>query len=134
MNTRSFTNFPYPQYLPLDPNDENSPKFLSLTSDGYKAAGVTALTKYRFDPDNTQKGFSMSAEYRMHCNFDACTDGLTFVMHQDPRGINAVGMTSGGLGVYNAELPGQGGSGVAIRPSVVVELDRCKSTRNHDET
>jgi len=128
LNTRTYnTYFPYPQYLPLDPTDPDSPKFLRLTSDGYKMAGVSAFTKYRFDPDNTEKGFSMMAEYRMQCNQEdpkkSCTDGLAFVMHQDHRGAEAVGWTSKHMGVYDDDRYRKG-EGDAIRPSLIVELDR----------
>ena len=46
-------------------------------------------------------------------------DGMTFVMHQDPRGASALGDAGGGIGY--------GGGTAKITPSIVVEMDTYKN-------
>ena len=95
---------------PTDPSN----CYLRLGDDG--ATRDTAASAFIAYSLNTARTFSTSFEYRM---FGSGTpaDGITFTMHQDSRGVNAIGSTGGFLGVYSTN---------AIQNALVIELDTCK--------
>jgi hypothetical protein len=63
---------------------------------------------------NSDFAFSMSIGYRVYGKSAGTADGMVFVMHQDPRGVKALGNAGGDLGVYGSKK---------IKPALVIEWD-----------
>ena len=105
----------YPQYVPL-PHDP-SLCFLRLAQDLNLTVGATAFANFSFATDNTEYLFSMNASYRIFGSQAGAADGLAFVIHQDHRGVAAIGGQGGHLGIY---------AGTPVAPALVIELDTCK--------
>jgi Bacterial lectin len=96
-----------------------------LTTDDYGAGfdnPKAAMLPYRFSTTNPGKSFSTRIGYRIYGPLRGSADGMTFVLHQDPRGITAQGLGGGNMGVYNQYVSG----GAGIKPALVIEFDTCK--------
>ena len=128
--------FDYDEGIPCDlgltfnPPDADYPQmveigdglcYLRMTPDSGPFYSASAFTTHNFEPANTGRSFSMSLGYRIYGTENGSADGMTFVMHQDPRGVNALGGPGGWLGAYT----GHGGQG--IYPALIIEFDTCKS-------
>ena len=114
--------------LTFNPSDKEYPQMLEIedglcalrmTPDAGASMAATAFTTHTFEETNARKSFSMSLGYRIYGKNAGSADGLAFVMHQDARGIHALGKAGGYLGVY-------GGSKEIIRNALVIEFDTCK--------
>lgn len=129
-----FTNFhitsttgilPFPSF-PQDPTTGISFLRLSIDQDYDHQQPVTTggiyAVGFDFDDEtNPNMHFSTTFGYRMHharpTDARPVADGMTFFIHQDPRGGDVVGGTGGFLGIYEND---------GIAPAIVVELDSCK--------
>jgi len=104
---------PFPKYLGL-PDDDRC--YLRLTEAvPLSGLGSCAFKPFAF-PSATNYNFSVQFSYRLFGGFG---DGMTFVLHQDAHGVNALGQAGGNMGVH---APSSG----SITPALVVELDTCK--------
>lgn len=71
---------------------------------------------------STQFEFRASAGYGVDCCGDAPgADGLTFIIHQDPRGDRAIGAGGGTMGYVGGTVGGQ--NPLMVQRSLVIELD-----------
>lgn len=112
---RSPSNYTFPAFLPLDPDEPDSLCFLRLTDDEFGPAAVSAWLPINFDETNTGLEFSMSIGYRIYGEAEGSADGMAFLMHQDANGLEALGFDGGGIGYMD------------ITRALVVEWDTCKS-------
>ena len=118
---RSPPDHAFPQIIPIDPTDPDSRCFLRMTQDVAEGVATSAFVPFTFSdvgdlPPGQQPGdFRMSIGYRVFGSDAGSADGMVFVMHQDPRGANALGNDGGELGVY--------GSDNGIRNALVIEWD-----------
>eukprot|EP00977_Amphora_coffeiformis_P014524 scaffold4079_cov167-Amphora_coffeaeformis.AAC.20 len=110
----------FPSYVQYD-SDLNS-CFLRMTPDGVAPRAASAFLNFAFDPDNTDKVFSMNIGYRIFGEDAGSADGMAFVMHQDPRGVYAIGEPGGAIGVYATEYDREGAT-PPIAPAIVIEWD-----------
>ena len=108
----------FPSYVPYDNEIENC--FLRVTPDGVAPRAASALLNFVFDEENTNKTFSVNIGYRIFGEEVGSADGMAFVMHQDPRGVYAVGEPSGAIGVYGSEY-NRFGAAAGISPALVIE-------------
>jgi len=109
-------NEAYPQMLR---NENNNLCTLRMTPDAGAHMAASAFTTHEFESTNTGLVFEMSLGYRIYGPNAGSADGVAFVMHQDPRGVNALGAGGGFMGVY-------GSGSTAIHPALVIEMDTCK--------
>jgi len=95
------------------------PDRVRLTDDAVNQAG-SAYTTSTFR--NTEYyPFETFFEYEIIAEQDEVpADGIAFVIHDDPNGVNALGSGGGGLGIYNG-YPRSGPGGV--RNALIVEID-----------
>lgn len=112
--------YPYPAFELLDEQDPENMCFLRMTADDTFRAGTGAFLPFSFSPENTdcEYGFSMSIGYRIYGELSGSADGMVFVMHQDPRGLSAIGGFGGALGVHEPD---------PILNSLMIEWDTSKS-------
>merc|ERR1711988_857347 len=101
----------YPSYLDSDKCA------LRLTKDGQKSSIASAYLPLSIADDDFT--FSTHIEYRIYGSQSGTADGMAFVMHQDPRGPDALGHGGGSLGVYTTEDSIQD----RVKPSLVIEMD-----------
>jgi hypothetical protein len=104
----------YPQMID---NGDNTCT-LRMTPDSGPYVAASAFTTHTFEPSNTMRAFSMSLGYRIYGDSYGSADGIAFVMHQDERGVNALGGPGGYMGVYHGH-----GSEKGIYPALVIEFD-----------
>ena len=108
----------YPKLLPHDEDSASKNEcFLRLTPDEANPRATSAFMNFTFASGNVDKVFSTTAGYKVYGVNEDAGDGMTFVVHQDPRGLNALGGSGGSMGVYqryNVE---------GIKPALVVEWD-----------
>ncbi|CAB9525406.1 expressed unknown protein [Seminavis robusta] len=117
------SDWSYPQILPLDPADPTSLCFLRMSEDSSENAGAsTAFLDLVFEEDNVNRIFSMTIGYRIYGPEATTGDGMAFVIHQDPRGKDALGGGGGGLAVYSSSIDGNFLED-GIRPALVIEFD-----------
>ena len=99
--------------------------FLRLTD----AVGGQVGSAFFSQPPTPQvdiSNFSTSFTFRLHDpqTPDAWADGMTFVIHNDLRGPNALGPAGGGLGYGpDTNTGGDCRAGISIRNSVAIKLD-----------
>ena len=96
---------------------------IRLTPDEPYSEGIAYNTS-RLDLNNT---FEIEFEIYLGNKNDLGADGITFVMHNDPRGFEASGSYGEGMGYGNM---GRGGSWIA--PSVAVEFDTYQNFTQND--
>ena len=96
---------------------------IRLTADEPYSEGIAYNTS-RLDLNNT---FEIEFEIYLGDKDDLGADGITFVMHNDPRGFEAYGSFGEGMGYGNM---GRGGSWIA--PSVAVEFDTYQNFNQND--
>ena len=104
---------------PHQPRDTKFPDRIRLTGDVPNQAG-SAYTTSTFR--NTEYfPFETFFEYEIIPGQDeAVADGIAFVIHYDPVGVDALSSVGGGLGVYNGD-PESGPGG--IRNALIIEID-----------
>jgi Bacterial lectin len=89
--------------------------YLEMTTDTAISRGSTAFFPITF-LDGTYN-FVVQFSYRIYGPGAAIGDGLTWLIHQDNRGVQAQGGSGGFLGVYGPNI---------IQNALVVELDTCE--------
>lgn len=109
--------FPYPQLIPFNTSDPESQCFIRMTPDTASPFASSAFLPFQFEESNPDKSFSMTIGYRMFGSAAGAGDGMAFVMHQDTRGVNALGGAGSSLGVYSPN---------PIFPALIIEWDTCK--------
>merc|ERR1712070_80674 len=98
---------------------------MGLTKDGQKSSIASAYLPLSIaDNDFT---FSTHIEYRIYGSQRGSADGMAFVMHQDPRGPDALGHGGGHLGVYTTADSMQD----RVKPSLVIEMDSYYNGHHH---
>jgi hypothetical protein len=110
--------------------DDDAAPVVRLTDAVNSQSGTVFLDKpvafandYSF---NTQFEMSATAGYGNDGVGDANgADGLTFIIHQDPRGANAIGVGGGTMGYVGGVVGGQ--NNLQVKPFVAVELDTWTS-------
>ncbi|KAL7567340.1 hypothetical protein ACA910_015712 [Epithemia clementina (nom. ined.)] len=102
----------YPKLVPMT-TGTSSQCVIRLTPENQIDMASSAMLSYTFA--NANKAFSVSFGYRIYRagNSDG-GEGMAFVIHQDPRGIKALGGAGGSLGFHGPQ---------AINPGFIVELD-----------
>jgi len=110
----------YPSYMPYD--EDTGLCFLRMTPDAVSPRAASAFLAFSFKEDNPKKAFSMGIGYRIFGDEGGSADGMAFVMHQDERGVFAIGEPGGAMGVYGTAYAREGASS-AIKPALVVEWD-----------
>jgi len=93
------------------------------------SAGTQTGAAYHTTPVRVAQGFDTRFRFQMSALGGGGADGMTFVIHNDPRGVAALGSGGGELG-YGA-LPGAP-VGLAIANSLVLELDTYLSGAEGD--
>jgi Bacterial lectin len=107
-------NRPFPVMVP---NGVNTKCTLQFTSDKAEQRAVSAFSPLTFD--SPLLWFQSRFRYSIYGSAAGRADGIAFVVHQDVRGLGALGGSGGNIGVY-------GSSSTIIKPALVVELDTCK--------
>lgn len=120
-------DYAYPDMLPnTNGNGYCSVRLTPDDTDGTDVGYATSFFQsFSFGNGNPTMLFSMTAGYRIYGDNNGSADGLTFVMHQDVRGISAVGGVGASMGVYYARTDDTR-SDAQISPALVIELDTCK--------
>jgi hypothetical protein len=107
----------------LDPVD-NAP-VMRLTDSVASQSGTMFLNRpVKFANDmsfSTQFEVRLSASGGGDCCGETGADGMTFLIHADPRGAEAMGVGGGTMGYTGGIVGGQ--NDTFIRPSVAIELD-----------
>lgn len=98
---------------------------IQLTPDTAYAEGVA----FYYTPLNLQQPFQISFDL-FFGEKDEGADGMTFVIHDDPRGLKAFGVWGEGMG-YGRWNPGNP-NGTSISPSIAVEFDTYQNLRQND--
>jgi len=93
------------------------------------AAGNQVGAAYHAQPVRVARGFDTRFRFQLSAFSGGGADGLTFVVHADPRGLAALGSTGGEMG-YGAAVGAP--VGTAIANSLVVELDTWFSSAEGD--
>lgn len=98
---------------------------IQLTPDSAYSEGIAFYST----PLNLEHAFSISFDLFLGEKEEGA-DGLTFVIHDDPRGLQAFGTWGEclGYGRWNADVP----YGTYIAPSVAVEFDTYQNLRQND--
>lgn len=96
-----------------------------LTPDTAYAEGIAFYTT----PIDLNKPFSVGFDL-FFGDKDEGADGMTFILHNDPRGLRAFGVWGEGMGYgrWNPDNPG----GTSIAPSIAVEFDTYQNIRQND--
>lgn len=93
---------------------------IRLTSTEGNEQGSSSFTRFEFDQSNQDEFiFSMSLGYQMYGGTRA--DGLAFLMHQDPGGVNQLGAVGGALGYFRTAH------------GLIVEMDTCTRNQNQQQ-
>jgi Bacterial lectin len=109
----------YPQLVADARGNVPTTCLLRLSPDQVGRA-VSAFLPYAFPFTSTRYAFEVEFTYRISGINNGIGDGIAYVIHQDPRGDDALGAAGGSLGVYGATI---------VAPALVVEFDTCKSTK-----
>ena len=96
-----------------------------LTPDTAYAEGLAFYTT----PVDLSKPFQISFDL-FFGEKEEGADGMTFMLHNDPRGLRAFGVWGEGMGYgrWSAENP----AGTCIAPSIAVEFDTYQNVRQND--
>ena len=97
---------------------------------------ATAFRPFTFQSTNTNRQFSMTVGYRLFGAESLVTsgsgDGMAFVLHQDPRGLDTISTGGGALGIYT-NLEDSTDTAVGIQRALVIELDTVKQEEYLDD-
>lgn len=98
---------------------------IQLTADTAYAEGIAFYST----PINLEHPFQISFDL-FFGEKDEGADGMTFVIHDDPRGLEAFGVWGEGMGYgrWNPSNP----HGTSISPSIAVEFDTYQNIRQND--
>lgn len=98
---------------------------IQLTPDTAYSEGIAFYTT----PLNLEQPFEISFDL-FFGEKEEGADGMTFVIHDDPRGLDAFGVWGEGMGYgrWNPDNP----SGTSISPSIAVEFDTYQNFRQND--
>jgi len=92
------------------------------------SAGNQVGSAYYQEPVRVETGFDTVIRFQMTQLSGGGADGMTFVIHNDPRGSAALGLSGGEMGYSGTGAP----AGTAIANSLVFELDTYLSGTQGD--
>lgn len=120
-----YLDFSNTSTLTLNANAAQSGNVLRVTAAQSSQVG----SAFHTEPVRVAQGFDTRFQFRFSALSAGGADGMTFIVHNDPRGTAAIGVNGGELG-YGASATSP--PGTAIANSLAVELDTWQSTSGGD--
>lgn len=99
---------------------------IELTADTINARGAFHLEQPMTWTSTSR--LSVEFSFRINATAQEPADGLVFMLHDDPRGLDAIGDGGGALGYADGDSP------IGIRPSIAVEYDIFGFTNDDPST